>query len=69
MGEMGRKGASMISTASCYGFIYTIFALGAMIARAWGKKPVGAQAALHLSQYYMEIVKCGIMKSALLLRY
>jgi hypothetical protein len=29
MGEMGRKGGSMTPTASHYGFIYTIFGLGA----------------------------------------
>jgi hypothetical protein len=29
MGEMGRKGGSMTSTESYYGFIYTIFGLGA----------------------------------------
>jgi hypothetical protein len=28
MGEMGRKGGSVTSTASYYGFINTIFALG-----------------------------------------
>jgi hypothetical protein len=41
MGEMGRKGGSMASTASYYGFIYTIFGLGAshigFMARAWRK--------------------------------
>jgi len=29
MSEMGRKGGSMTSMASYYGFVYTIFALGA----------------------------------------
>ena len=29
VGEIGRKGASMTSTASYYGFIYTVFGFGA----------------------------------------
>jgi hypothetical protein len=48
MGVMGRKGGSVTSTASYYGFIYTIFGLGSSHMGLWAGPEEKACLARHM---------------------